>query len=134
VWGERLAAARAAGRPWLVAEAGDGVIGYTTASAFRPKAAYQPTVETTIYLAPGHAGRGTGRALYGELLDACAAAGFHRAVAGLTLPNPPSAALHERLGFTPVGVFSEVGRKHGAWHDVGWWQLRLDARAQPRRA
>ncbi len=110
------------------------VVGYATASSFRPKPAYAPTIETTIYLAPGHGGRGTGTALYGALLTACAAAGFHRAVAGVTLPNPPSAALHERLGFTPVGVFSEVGRKHGAWHDVGWWQLRLDARAQPRRA
>ena len=111
-----------------MAEAGGAVTGYATASPFRPKAAYAPTVETTVYLAPGHAGRGTGRALYGTLLDACAAAGFHRAVAGITLPNPASAALHERLGFALVGVFSEVGHKHGAWHDVAWYQLALDQR------
>ena len=124
-WRGRLASARDDGRPWFVAEDGGEVIGYATGSRFRPKAAYRPTVETTIYLAPGRDGRGTGRALYGTLLDACVAAGFHRAVAGVTLPNPASVALHERLGFTPVGVFSEVGHKHGAWHDVGWWQRRL---------
>ncbi len=130
-WRERFAGAREAGRPWRVAEAedGGGVVGYATASAFRPKAAYGATVETTIYLAPGRGGHGLGTALLGALLAACADAGFHRAVAGVTLPNPASVALHERLGFTPVGVFSEVGHKHGAWHDVGWWQLRLDERA-----
>ena len=55
------------------------------------------------------------------------AAGFHRAVAGVTLPNRASVALHERLGFTAVGVFEQVGRTHGAWRDVGWWQRPLAA-------
>jgi hypothetical protein len=33
--------------------------------------------------------------------------------------------LHESMGFTPVGVHRAVGWKHGAWHDVGWWQRPL---------
>jgi L-amino acid N-acyltransferase YncA len=124
-WREKLHAAAAAGHPWLVADAGGTLAGYATASSFRPKAAYGRTVETTIYLAPGAGGAGLGRRLYGALLEAVAAAGFHLAVAGVTLPNPASVALHERLGFVPVGTFREVGRKHGSWHDVGWWQRPL---------
>jgi L-amino acid N-acyltransferase YncA len=70
-------------------------------------------------------GRGLGRALYGALLDACARAGFHSAVADITLPNDASIALHERCGFEPVGVFRAAGFKLGRWHDVAWYQKRL---------
>ena len=52
-------------------------------------------------------------------------AGFHRAIAGVTLPNPSSVGLHESLGFTQVGVFTQIGQKFGAWHDVGFWELDL---------
>ncbi|MEZ0368470.1 MAG: N-acetyltransferase family protein, partial [Candidatus Sericytochromatia bacterium] len=52
------------------------------------------------------------------------------AYAGIALPNPASVGLHEAMGFTPVGVYHQVGYKFGAWHDVGWWQLEL----QPRPA
>jgi L-amino acid N-acyltransferase YncA len=124
-WRERHRAAAAAGRPWLVADSGGALAGYATASAFRPKAAYGGTVETTIYLAAGAEGSGLGRRLYGALLDAATAAGFHLAVAGATLPNPASVALHERLGFEPVGTFREVGFKFGSWRDVAWWQRIL---------
>jgi L-amino acid N-acyltransferase YncA len=58
-------------------------------------------------------------------VDEAAARGFHLAVAGIALPNPASLALHEAIGFVPVGVFAEVGRKFGVWRDVSWWQRRL---------
>ena len=127
VWRGRWEAAREAGHPWRVAELGDAIAGYATASTFRPKAAYRSTVETTVYLRPDTVGRGLGRPLYGNLLAAAAAGPFHLAVAGITLPNPGSAALHDALGFTRVGTFTEIGHKHGAWRDVGWWQLPLDS-------
>ena len=44
------------------------------------------------------------------------------AFAGIALPNPASVALHESMGFAPVGAYREVGFKFGRWHDVGWWQ------------
>jgi phosphinothricin acetyltransferase len=47
------------------------------------------------------------------------------AFAGIALPNPGSVALHELMGFTPVGIYREVGFKFGRWHDVGWWQRVL---------
>ena len=123
-WLQRFEDARAAGRPWLVAEDAGVIVGYVSTSEFRPRAAYRSTIETTIYLRPQACGRGIGTALYGRALEE-AARSFHLAVAGITLPNAASVALHERLGFRPVGVFEEVGHKLGAWHDVGWWQLRL---------
>jgi phosphinothricin acetyltransferase len=125
-WTEKRAAARAAGHPWLVADIGErgGVVGYATCSTFNPKPAYRSTVETTIYLAEPAVGQGIGRPLY-EALLAEAAGPFHVALAAIALPNPRSVALHERLGFTAVGVLEEVGHKLGAWRDVGWWQRRL---------
>lgn len=124
-WGERFAGAREGRYPWLVADAGGDVAGYATTAAFRSKPAYRSTVETTIYLEPTRVRHGLGRELYAALLDEAAARGFHLAAAGITLPNAASVGLHEALGFTSVGVFTEVGHKLGAWRDVGWWQRRL---------
>ena len=62
--------------PFLVAEAGEGdgsFCGFAYASPWRPKAAYRHTVEDTVYLSPGHLGRGIGSALLGPLLAGCAA-------------------------------------------------------------
>ena len=122
-WAERIAAAD--GRPWLVCELGGTLEGYAYAGRFRPKEAYGHTTETTIYLRAGSEGRGLGRLLLGALLDRVRADGYHRVIAGVTLPNDASVALHESLGFEPIGVFDEVGRKFDAWHDVGFWVLRL---------
>lgn len=111
---------------WLVATAADGaVIGYAKSDRFRARAAYDRSAELGVYLAPDHTGRGVGRALIAALIARLAAADFHLAVAGIALPNPASVALFERAGFTPVGVFREVGWKFDAWHDVGFWQRRL---------
>ena len=58
--------------------------------------------------------------------------GYVSLYAGVTLPNPASAALHEACGFTPLGAFRAVGHKFGVWHDVGWWQLTpAEPPAQP---
>lgn len=124
-WGERLAAAAQRGHPWLVAELDEGVAGYTYAAPFRAKPAYARTAETTIYLSPEAGGRGLGRSLYEALLSELTARDFHLVVAGMTLPNPASQRLHRTLGFEPVGVFAQVGYKHGAWWDVEFLQRRL---------
>lgn len=64
--------------------------------------------------------------MYSALIQELKKRGFHLAVACLTLPNPKSIALHERLGFHRVGVFTEAGKKLGQWHDVGFWQKKLN--------
>jgi phosphinothricin acetyltransferase len=111
--------------PWLVAVRDSEVVGYSYASRHRARPAYRWSVEVSVYLRETERGRGTGRALYAELLDVVRALGYVRALAGITLPNDASVGLHEAMGFTPIGVFRGVGFKHGEWHDVGWWQLTL---------
>ena len=101
------------------------VLGYAGSLRFRPKAAYDTTVETTIYLAPERTGMGLGRKLYGTLLDALLGEDIHLVLGGITLPNPSSIALHEAFGFQRMGVFREVGRKHGQYWDVAWYEKHL---------
>ena len=119
-----------AGRyPWLVAERHTGeaavVIGYAKAGVWRARAAYRWTTEVGLYVAPVHHRRGVGRALYTALLDELARRGFRSAIAGITLPNDASLALHEALGFEPVGTVQDAGYKLGAWHAVAFFQKRF---------
>jgi len=104
----------------LVAEEDGVVMGYAGTTRFRPKAAYETTVETTIYCAPEAVGKGIGRRLYGGLFEILRSEDVHRYVAGYALPNAASEALHRRFGFKVVGVFSENGRKLGKYWDVCW--------------
>ncbi|CAG6399298.1 GNAT family N-acetyltransferase [Streptomyces cocklensis] len=126
-------------RPWLLSHPEDGphrllvaqpesdgrILGYATSSPFRPKAAYATSVETSIYLAPDAGGRGIGTLLYTALFEALAEEDVHRAYAGVTLPNEASIRIHQRFGFKQIGVYEEVGRKFGAYHDVAWLEKRL---------
>ena len=126
-------------RPWLlshpedgphrlmVATAGDSqrILGYATSSAFRPKPAYETSVEVTIYLAPDAGGRGVGTLLYKALFAALADEDLHRAYAGIAQPNEASVRLHERFGFRYVGTYREVGRKFGRYWDVAWYEKEL---------
>ncbi len=114
-----------ASHAWLVATRGGEVAGYAYGSPHRTRAAYASSCDVAIYVSPAFPRAGIGRALYGELLARLKAKGFHAAFAGIAQPNPASVALHEACGFTPVGVYREVGWKMGAWRDVGWWQRVL---------
>jgi phosphinothricin acetyltransferase len=105
----------------LVADVDGEVLGYATSSPYRPKPGYRTTVETSVYLAPDAGGRGLGSALYDALLALVDAAGVHRCLAGIALPNAASIALHERCGFRHVGTYTEVGFKQ-RWVDVAWYQ------------
>jgi phosphinothricin acetyltransferase len=106
----------------LVAEEDGQVLGYATSSRWREKAAYDTTVEASVYCRHEATGRGVGTRLYDALFAALAEETVHRVVAGMTLPNAPSRALHERFGFTHVGDFAEVGYKFGRYWDVAWFQ------------
>jgi phosphinothricin acetyltransferase len=117
--------------PWLVAEEAGAVVGYGYASRHRDRAAYAWSVDLAVYVHPRAQRRGVGRRLYQALFPILERQGLHAAFAGITLPNEASVGLHESLGFTPVGVYREVGFKLRAWRDVGWWQRPL---AGPTRA
>lgn len=118
-------------KPWWVAVRDGDLVGYAYASQYRRRLAYRWTVETSVYLRPEEQGRGTGRALYEVLLPVLGDLGYVTAYAGITLPNPASVALHEGVGFRPVGVFAQAGFKNGAWHDAGWWQRSLGVAPVP---
>jgi phosphinothricin acetyltransferase len=111
--------------PWLVAERDGAIAGFAYGTQHRARQAYRWTAEVTVYVDPRRQRRGIGKQLYQALLPLLARQRMQVAVAGITLPNDGSVALHESVGFRPVGVFRDFGYKHGAWHDVGWWQARL---------
>jgi phosphinothricin acetyltransferase len=115
--------------PWVVYETQGQVVGYAHASPYRARAAYQWSVEVSVYLHEAWRGQGIGRALYTSLFSLLRLQGFYSVYAGITLPNPASVALHEAMGLRPVGVYHQVGYKLGFWHDVGWWQGTLQPHA-----
>jgi len=111
--------------PWLVWEEAGAVVAYAYATPWRVRAAYRNSVESSIYLAPAVIGRGIGKQLYIALIAELRKRGLHCVIGGAALPNPASVALHERLGFTKVAEFQQVGFKFGKWVNVAYWQLLL---------
>jgi phosphinothricin acetyltransferase len=109
----------------LVAETSGQVVGYAGTGQFRDKAAYDTSVETTIYCAHDALGRGVGSMLYRRLFAALKNEDIHRILAGITIPNEASVAMHRRFGFTDVGVFIENGRKFDRYWNVLWMQRPL---------
>ncbi len=115
----------AASFPFFV-DCEDGEIrGYCYAHRWKERAAYVHTWETTVYLAPKHVGKGIGMHLMEKLIEECRKAGCHALISCLTGGNGASEALHERLGFSKVSHFPQVGRKFDTWLDVVDYELLL---------
>lgn len=114
--------------PWLVAELEGTVRGYAYGSRHRDRAAYDWTVETTVYVDEAYGRRGIGRACMTALLEVLRLQRFHLAVAGVTMPNDGSVGLHRALGFEWIGEYPAIGFKLGEWHPVGWFGLELGPR------
>lgn len=127
---ERIRRVNAIGH-WIIAEESSHgtqqCLGYAYASTFRERAAYRWTAESAVYVHHDHQRRGVARALYTALIEGLRHQGFETLIAGATLPNPASVALHESFGFRPVGTFHRAGYKFGAWHDVGFWERPVNA-------
>lgn len=111
--------------PWLVWEEAGEVLAYAYAGRFRERAAYDWIAETSIYVHADACRRGIARRLYGTLLDVMTMQGITQAVGVITLPGAVSVAMHEKMGFTPAGVWRQSGYKLGQWWDVGVWQKSL---------
>jgi L-amino acid N-acyltransferase YncA len=119
--------------PWLVFEEAGDVLGFAYATKHRERSAYRWAVDVSVYVGDGARGRGIGRSLYLALFRVLREQGFHRAFAGIALPNDASVALHRAVGFQPVGVYREVGYKLGAWRDVSWWERPIAPSGAPPR-
>lgn len=110
---------------WIVGEREEQIIGYAYYGAFRARAAYRQTVESTVYLSPEAIGKGFGKSLYAALLESATRRDVREVIGVIALPNPASIALHRTLGFDEVGVLRGVGCKFGQYIDVGLWQRSL---------
>jgi L-amino acid N-acyltransferase YncA len=122
---EEMARRIATAYVWLVAELDGRAIGYAYGGRHQARAAYRWAADVSVYVDRDHRGAGAGRALYTRLLERLRAAGLWTLCAGITQPNPASNGLHRAMGFVQVGSYRRIGWKHGAWHDVLWWQLDL---------
>lgn len=118
--------------PWLVCCEGETLLGYAYACYWKSRGAYRYSVESSVYLAPEARGKNLGTELYRELLLRLREVGFHSVLACISLPNAASVQLHEKMGFSKVAHFKEVGFKQDRWIDVGYWQLSL-SRVRPIR-
>ena len=126
----RRAAVLAAGLPYLAAESVGVVVGYSYATAYRPRRAYRFTVEDSVYVAEGFGGRGLGSALLGGLIARCEAGPWRQMIAVIgNSGNEGSIALHRRHGFEHAGVLRDVGFKFGRWVDTVLMQRPLGAGA-----
>jgi L-amino acid N-acyltransferase len=121
---ERLAwlRARSDKHPVTVAVADGAVVGWASLSMWKERAAYDRTVEASVYVRAGCERRGIGRRLLADLLDRARDLGHHVVIGGACTEHPSSIALQEALGFTPVGTFRAVGFKFGRWLDVTYLQ------------
>ncbi len=111
--------------PWLVCLRNNEIVGFAYGSTHRYRTAYQWSPESTIYLSPGFHTKGIGRILYETLFLLLKLQGYYNVFAGITLPNEKSVGLHRALGFEEVGIFRNIGYKHGNWHHTHWFQLDL---------
>ncbi len=109
----------------FVAEAQGELTGFAYSLPYRAKAAYDTTVEATIYTRPGLARRGQGRALYSALFQALEREDVHLVIAVISQPNAASDGLHEKFGFEKIGVLNEVGYKFSRFHSTGYWQKTM---------
>jgi phosphinothricin acetyltransferase len=103
----------------------DTVVGFGSLSPYRPRPAYAPTVEDSIYVHRDHRGRGYGRRLLDDLLGRARDHGFHSVIARIVGGHEASIALHAGCGFAHTGTEREVGRKFSRWLDVVLMQRML---------
>ncbi len=108
-----------------VAEDDNALLGYACSMPFKAKAAYQTSVEVSVYVAAATHRRGIGSALYRRLLPSLEAQDLHRAYAGIAQPNDASMALHAAFGFAQAAHYREVGRKFDRYWDVIWLERAL---------
>ncbi|MFI5011779.1 MAG: GNAT family N-acetyltransferase [Hyphomicrobiales bacterium] len=122
----RRAGVLALGLPYLAARIDETLVGYAYASPYRARSAYRFSIENSVYVADGMAGRGIGRALLGALIGRCQAGPWRQMIAIIgDSANTASIALHRSRGFRMVGTLQAVGFKHGRWVDTVLMQLEL---------
>ncbi|NLM13264.1 MAG: N-acetyltransferase [Epulopiscium sp.] len=111
--------------PIIVAEYEGNVVGYGSLSSFRPKRAYERTVEHSIYIHKDFRGKGIGSLLMTELIKLASELKYHVMVAVITEGNEDSIRLHKKFNFEYAGSLKEVGHKFNHWQSIVFYQLFL---------
>ena len=112
--------------PYLVAEEDGLILGHAYASTYYARAAYDWTVELSVYVSQDARGQGVGTRLYDALEDLLEQMGYIHFLACISLPNEASLALHRKRGYQQVAHFPKIGYKFDRWHDIVWLQKSLE--------
>jgi L-amino acid N-acyltransferase YncA len=118
--------------PVIGIEAEDGeLMGFASFGTFRAWPAYKYSVEHSVYVDARYRGRGVGRRLFGEVIEAARVRDYHVLIGAIDAANQQSIALHERMGFIHCGTIRQAGFKFGRWLDLSFYQLILATPLQP---
>lgn len=115
--------------PYLVAEENHEIVGYAYANSFKPRAAYDWSVEATIYVKINYKGHGIGKALYSALEQALKQQNITNMNACIAVPEVDdeylthnSVQFHTHMGFQPVGTFHKCANKFHRWYNMIWME------------
>lgn len=111
--------------PIIVAQCETEVVGWGSLSKFKDRAAYDNSVEASVYIRHDFLGHGIGKILLVDLIERARRLGHHTLIGGACTEKVASMRLQESLGFQQVAHFREVGYKFGRWLDVAYYQLML---------
>lgn len=120
--------------PWIVCEIDDEVVAYAYASPFNKRAAYEWSVDYSVYVRDDKHKMGIATALYTCLVDILRLQGFYSAFAGISSSNEKSEKFHKNFGFKLVGTYHNAGYKFNKWHDVKWYEYTIrEVNTQPAK-
>lgn len=111
--------------PYYVFEVNGKIMGFCYAHPWKERAAYEKTLETTVYLSHDAKYQGIGRQLMMRLIEECRQRGYVSLIACITAENIESCEFHKKLGFEKVSHFHKVGYKFNRFLDVIDYQLIL---------
>lgn len=111
--------------PTFVIENESEILGFGTYDIFRTKIGYRFTVEHSVYVKDGFAGKGIGKLLLQKLIDTAKAEKYHVMIGVIDASNENSIRFHEKFGFQSMGILKEVGFKFERWLDANLMTLKL---------
>lgn len=119
--------------PYLVALVDGEPVGYTYASRFKPREAYEWSVETSIYVRQDMRKHGVGRKMYEALERVLVLQNIYTMCAAVAYPhttsdeysNTNSAGFHKHMGLQYVGRFHGCSNKFGRWYDLQWYEKMI---------